>query len=244
MKKRVLGILILNKKTRFAVFAGLVFLGVLLSLYGVLDFYKEKETMAAPLGNKVILIDPGHGGIDAGASANNAVEKELNLEIAMILKNYIEENGGVCYMTRTEDTNTADPNRKKGVSQKMSDLEMRKKDIEEYKADVFVSIHMNKFSESQYSGLQVFYDGSSEQNKNLGESIQETVKSVLNDGNTRKAKATGDKIYVLKGNEIPSALVECGFLSNTAEAEKLKTPEYQRKVAWGIYLGIMKYFSR
>ncbi len=222
----------------------LIILGTIFALWGGNRIYKSVQTVAAPLGNKVILLDPGHGGIDAGASEGDAVEKVLNLEIANILKGYIEENGGVCYMTRVEDTNTADPDRGKGVSQKMSDLKMRKKNIEDFKADIFVSIHMNKFSQSRYKGLQVFYDDNIEESKRLGESVQAMVKEVLKDGNTRKAKATGDNIYVLKGNEIPSVLVECGFLSNPEEAEKLKTPDYQRKIAWGIFRGIAEYFSR
>ncbi len=221
----------------------LIIFGMIFAIWGSGRIYRSVQVMATPLGNKVILIDPGHGGIDAGASDNGAVEKELNLEIAIALKDYIEANGGVCYMTRVEDTNTADPNRKNGLSQKMSDLKMRKKNIEDFKADVFVSIHMNKFSQSQYKGLQVFYDDNIEESKLLGESIQGSVKEILRDGNTRQAKATGDKIYVLKGNEIPSVLVECGFLSNSEEAENLKKPDYQKKIAWGIFRGIAKYFN-
>lgn len=236
-------IILVFRKTKYLIASIFIAVGLIISFWGTTNLYKSQTTMASPLGNKVILIDPGHGGIDAGASDNGAIEKELNLKIAMFLKSYIEENGGVCYMTRTEDTNTADPNRAKGTTQKMSDLKTRKKNIEDYKADIFISIHMNKFSQSKYYGLQVFYDGSQEENKKLGESIQNAAKKVLNDNNTRTAKATGDKIYVLKGNPIPSALVECGFLSNTNEAKKLKTPEYQRKVAWGIFLGIAQYFS-
>lgn len=213
--------------------------------FGVLAKQKTaKEAMAAPLGNKVILIDPGHGGIDKGASDNGAAEKDLNLSIALILKSYIEENGGICYLTRVVDTNTADPDRSKNVSQKMSDLKTRKSDIDLYKADIFISIHMNKFGESKYKGLQVFYDGASNESKKLADAIQQSAKALLDPENNRKAKATGDKIYVLKGNNVPSVLVECGFLSNKEEAEKLKTPQYQRKVAWGIYMGIMDYFSR
>ena len=219
----------------------LILFGFIFSLWGSHRIYKSIQVMAVPLGNKVIVVDPGHGGIDAGASDNGAVEKELNLEIANILKGYIEANGGVCYMTRVEDTNTADPNRSKGVSQKMSDLKMRKASIDEQKADIFISIHMNRFSQSQYKGLQVFYDDNIEESKILGEAIQNSVKDVLKDGNTRKAKATGDKIYILKGNKIPSVLVECGFLSNSEEAENLKNPDYQKKIAWGIFRGIIEY---
>ena len=238
-----LKIFIISRKQKIYISIITILSGIALSLWGEGCLYKADEVMAVPLGNKVILLDPGHGGIDAGASDNGAVEKELNLEIANILKGYIEENGGVCYMTRVDDTNTADPNRGKGVSQKMSDLKMRKKNIDDYKADIFISIHMNRFSQSQYKGLQVFYDDNIDESKLLGESIQNSVRGILKDGNTRKAKATGDKIYVLKGNEIPSVLVECGFLSNKEEAKNLKNPDYQRMIAWGIFCGISQYFT-
>lgn len=209
-----------------------------------LKSYIAKSTVAVPLSGKIILIDPGHGGIDAGASGNNAVEKEINLSVAKILQEYIETAGGVAYLTRTEDSNTADPNRSKGLSQKMSDLKERKKDIDDFNADMFISIHMNKFQQEKYRGAQVFYDGNSQESKILGEAIQQSVKDVVKDENTREAKATGDSIFVLKGNSVPSALIECGFLSNSDEARLLKTPEYQRKIAWGIYVGIIRYFSR
>ncbi len=237
-------IFVFPRKTRVILSVLLIVSGIIATGFGGKDYLKLQQTVAEPLGNKVILIDPGHGGIDAGASEDGAVEKELNLEISMMLKSYIEANGGICYMTRTMDTNTADPNRPKGVSQKMSDLKTRKTDIERVKADIFISIHMNKFSQSQYRGLQVFYDGSNEKSKRLGETIQETVKTIVKDQNNRKAKATGNKIYVLKGNTVPSVLIECGFLSNTEERELLKTPSYQQKIAWGIYLGIIDYFDK
>ncbi len=230
-------------KNRYLIAGFLIAIGIATSLYGLTNIYKSEQVSATPLAGKVVLLDPGHGGIDAGASDNGAVEKKLNLEIALILKSYIESNGGICYLTRTEDTNTADPNRAKGITQKSSDLKTRKESISKLNADIFISIHMNKFSQEQYFGLQVFYDPGNPENKKLGEAIQNSAKNVLDNGNHRKAKATGDKIYVLKGNSIPCALVECGFLSNQAEAEKLQTSEYQRKVAWSIFLGIAEYFS-
>ena len=209
-------------------------------------YYESKNLPAAaqPMGGLAVVIDPGHGGIDAGASANNVTEKELNLAVANYLKDYITSGGGVVYRTRTEDTNTADPDRKKGESQKMSDLKVRKKSAEKYDADIFISIHMNKFSDGKYKGLQVFYDNNIPESKILADFIQNSSKAVLADGNTRIAKGTGDKIYILKGNKIPSVLVECGFLSNEDEAAKLKTPDYQQKVAWGIYMGILEYINR
>lgn len=242
--KKSYNVFLLSRRTVNAVSVMLIISGIMFILLGGLDIYKTAEVMATPIDGKVVLLDPGHGGIDAGASEGSAVEKTLNLEVANYLKSYIEESGGIAYMTRTEDTNTADPNRPKGVTQKMSDLKKRKKDIEDKSADIFISIHMNKFQQPQYRGFQVFYDENSAESKKLGEILQKSVLDVLQDGNTRKAKATGGSIYVLKGNTVPSALVECGFLSNTKEAKLLTTPEYQRKVAWGIYLGIMRYLGQ
>lgn len=235
-------IFVVSRKVGIVVAALLVTVGLSLMITGVYT-YKSTAVIASSMEGKIVLLDPGHGGIDAGASEGNAVEKTINLQVAEFLKAYIEENGGVVYMTRIEDTNTADPNRPKGVTQKMSDLKTRKQNIKDTSADIFISIHMNKFAQSQYKGCQVFYDPNSPESKRLGETIQKSMLDVLKDGNGRKAKATGDKIYVLKGNTIPSALVECGFLSNPDEAKLLTTPEYQRKLAWGIFVGIMRYLS-
>ncbi len=215
-----------------------------IACFWCVNLFDTQETTALPLSGKLVLIDPGHGGIDAGASANNAVEKELNLEISKTLQKYIEQSGGIAILTRTEDSNTADPERQKGISQKMSDLKERKKDVTDYKADMFISIHMNKFQQPQYKGAQVFYtDDKSGEGKRLGDTIQQAIKDTVDDGNKRKAK-NGNSIYVLKDNAVPSALVECGFLSNPQEAELLKTKDYQRRIAWGIYLGIVRFFSR
>lgn len=206
--------------------------------------YTAMSVSASNLKGKVILIDPGHGGFDAGASANGAAEKDINLAVAKYLKSYIESGGGAVYMTRETDTDTADPNREKGITQKKSDLLMRKAGIEKHKADIFISIHMNKFEQSEYRGAQVFYDDDSEENKALAEAIQQSLKDVLKDGNKRKPKATGDGIFVIKDNAVPSVLIECGFLSNPDEAESLLNADYQKLVAEGIYTGLLKYSSK
>lgn len=118
----------------------------------------------------------------------------------------------------------------------------RKAAMEKYNADIFISIHMNKFEQEKYRGAQVFYAANGEESKRLGEIIQQSLKEVLADGNTREAKKSGSNIYILKNAAVPSALVECGFLSNAEEARLLQSEEYQQKVAWGIYIGIVKYF--
>lgn len=200
------------------------------------------EVFAVPTTNKVVIIDAGHGGIDAGAVANGVKEKDLNLRIAQRLQEYIEQSGGVAVLTRDSDESTQDPNRGKGVSQKKSDLMERKAASEKYDADIFISIHMNKFAQEKYRGAQVFYASNGDDSKRLGETIQQALKDTLNDGNNREAKKSGSGIYILKNVNVPSVLVECGFISNSEEAELLRSEEYQQKVAWGIYMGIVKYF--
>ncbi len=221
---------------------------VLFVLFSVAEVVVKNNTavsvFASPLTDKVVLIDPGHGGVDAGASANGATEKTLNLEVAKLLQQFIETGGGTAYLTRADDSDTADPNRQKGLSQKLSDLKERKAEIEKDSADVFVSVHMNKFEQEKYRGAQVFFDPTTEENKLLADEIQNAIREAVNDDNTRQPKDTGNNIYVLKNNSVPSVLVECGFLSNPEEAKLLTSSQYQRKVAWGIYVGLVRYFSR
>ncbi len=230
-----------------AVLSGILMIFLIsLSAFTIYSSKSENErsasSVAVPTTNKVIVIDAGHGGIDAGASDNNAVEKDINLDIALRLQEYIEQSGGIAILTRSEDVSTADKNRSKNLTQKKSDLIERKKAAEKYKADVFVSIHMNKFSEEKYYGAQVFYPTKSPQSKILGETIQNMLKEKLDKTNKRKAKESGT-IYVLKDSKVPSVLIECGFLSNKNEAEKMLTPKYRQKTAWAIYLGLTKYFQ-
>ncbi len=198
-----------------------------------------KEALAVPIANQVVVIDPGHGGFDAGALANGIEEKEINLAVSCYLKGYIEQGGGIAVLTRAEDVSTAEENTR-GVSAKKSDLTARKKLAETAGADVFVSIHMNKFPQTQYKGAQVFY---SESGKRLGEEIQASLKEVIADGNERQAKKTDGSIFILKDTSVPSVIVECGFLSNPQDAELLMQDAYRQKLAWGIYLGLVRYFN-
>ncbi len=202
----------------------------------------EATGASSPLSDKIILVDPGHGGFDAGASANGLFEKDINLSVAKKLKLWIEENGGKVVMTREEDVSTADQS-KSGGSAKASDLKRRKAMVDESGADLFVSIHMNKFPEEQYWGAQVFYATSSDESKRLGEAIQKAVKDTMSDGNERVAKKSDGGIFLLKDVKVPSVIVECGFLSNHTDAEKLKTEDYQNKIAFGICMGINNYFA-
>lgn len=234
-------------KRRAIICAFLVLLGV--SSIIITGAVKEAKADAiksvpasAPSEDMVILIDAGHGGFDAGASANGILEKEVNLSVALKLKRCIEENGGSVVMTREEDCSTAD-NVDKGKSAKVSDLKKRREMIKESGADMFVSIHMNKFPQGKYKGAQVFYAKGNEDSRRLGEEIQKALPLTLNDGNKRAAKESDGSIYILKDATVPSVIVECGFLSNKEEAELLINEDYQNKLAWAIYLGIDNYYK-
>ena len=201
---------------------------------------KYISSFAIPTVQKTIVLEPGHEGIDAGATENNISEKNINLNISKELKYYLEDNGYKVILTRTEDKTTANPQRPKGTSQKKSDLEERVKTSK--KGDIFISIHLNKFEIEKYRGAQVFY-ADNEESKVLGETLQEALLQ-LDETNNRKAKNAKTSIYVLKNAKTPAVLVECGFLSNNAEAELLKTHEYQKEIAKALYEGIKNYIEK
>lgn len=240
-------ILFISIKKHTIIYGFLILLAasLLLLCYAVKEAKSDVEAVSSPgaMSDKIILVDPGHGGFDAGASANGISEKEINLSVAKKLKACIEENGGRVVMTREEDVSTADGS-KSGGSAKVSDLKRRKAMAQESGADLFVSVHMNKFPEEKYWGAQVFYAANSEDSRALGELVQTAIKNTMNDGNTRAAKKSDGGIYILKDVKVPSIIVECGFLSNAEEAEKLKSDDYQSKLAFGICMGISDYLSR
>lgn len=222
------------KKIIILIAAALVM--VLLSL----SFQDAGSVFNSPSNNKVIVIDAGHGGRDAGASGKSGVkEKDINLQIAKRLKRYVEDGGGVAVMIREEDNglySIESPNKKK------EDMKNRKQIITDSNADLFISIHLNSFPQSKYYGAQVFYLEGSKEGQKLAKILQYELRRVLNRGNDRVEKSTKD-LYILKDNGIPSALVECGFLSNAEEEMLLSSPEYQEKIAWSLYIGILKFFT-
>ena len=239
-------ILFIIVKKRAVLFVVLILCAAAAALTAFGIWHRAEEpaqpVFALPSANKVIVVDAGHGGFDAGASDNGLIEKDVNLNVALFLREYIEQGGGIAVMTRTEDVSTAADD-KSGKSAKQSDLIQRKNLVQTAQADIFVSIHMNKFPQPQYHGAQVFYSLAPDGSKKLGEAIQQSLKDVLQDGNTRMAKKTDGGVFLLKDTSIPSVIVECGFLSNAQEAKLLGQTDYQRKLAWGIYMGIIRYFN-
>ena len=184
----------------------------------------------------IILIDPGHGGIDGGAkSKNGTIEKDINLLIATKLKIELENSGYLVYMTREEDSQLD--------SKKVKDLNARCQMKKDTKCDVFISIHQNIFPQASCFGAQVWY-ASNDNSKLLAEGIQNSLKETVADKNKRVPKAAKEQYRILRdGYEGACVLVECGFLSNYEEEEKLKSDEHQDKIVKGIINGVNKYFE-
>lgn len=172
------------------------------------------------------------------------MEKDINLEICLMLAKLLRSSGYDVIMTRESDTSTEDNEGDKIAARKKSDLKNRLKLMSDYPDAVFVSVHLNKFTTSAAQGSQVFYGASNEQSRLLGEKIQSCIISLLQPENTRVNKQATSSTYILYNATIPAVLVECGFLSNSAELKRLKDTEYQQKMAFCIFCGINQFFSK
>lgn len=199
-------------------------------------------TWNMPLSGMTIAIDAGHGGVDGGAvSKQGALEKDLNLSIALYLRDYLQEAGAIVVMTREGDYDLAKEDTRSYSKRKTEDLIRRVVMLQDAKPEMLISIHMNSIPSEKWSGAQTFYHKTAaESSEKLAISIQEQLKTNL--GNTERSAATVETIYILKAMQpLPSALVEVGFLSNPRESNLLVDAEYQRTVAASIYKGILQY---
>lgn len=186
-----------------------------------------------------IVIDAGHGGADPGkVGVNGVLEKDINLEIAKKLKVFLEASDYEVVLTREDENGLYDED---ASNKKVQDMKRRVEIIEQTDPFLVVSIHQNSYHEEYVRGAQVFYYTTSEKSKAMAELIQERLKT-LDTENTRRAKGN-DSYYMLKKTGKPIVIVECGFLSNYMEAEKLITPLYQEKLAFQIHMGIEKYVN-
>ena len=200
------------------------------------------ETVSLPVSGKTIVLDAGHGIPDEGAeSSNGTTEAETNLKIALKLQNLLEQSGCTVILTRSDENAIYDIDSKTLRQKKISDIHNRVKIGNESSADIFVSIHLNKIPQEQYDGWQTFYKEGNSQGQKLAVAIQNNLNEAIQKENNRVAK-TIDNIYIIKHVEIPTTIVECGFLSNEEEEKKLLEDSYQDRLAWGIYNGIIDYF--
>lgn len=220
----------------------ILFLLVCVIMWSMVTAKAHQPMIASPLTGEVILIDPGHGGVDGGAvSKDGLVEKDVTLMISKYLRDFLQESGAYVVMTRETDTDLAESQTNRLSRRKAEDLMKRVQMIREKKANVVISIHLNAFPKSQYSGAQTFYHPSRDQNKRLASFIQQALIQQLE--NTDRIPKPKEDVYLLKESKVPTALVEVGFLSNPKETKLLRDEAYQRKVAASIYQGIIGYYS-
>ena len=202
----------------------------------------EKKDVAAEPEVFTVIIDAGHGGEDGGAIGvdKKTLEKDVNLSVSMYLGRLLESDGVNVIYTRTEDVLLYDRNVDYDGRKKSLDLRARLDIAEQNPGAVFVSVHMNSFGDPKYSGMQVYYSDSAEDGRILAEILQKMAR-FLSPTNERMIKKANSSIYLLDRAPGTAVLVECGFLSNYEECSLLSTEDYQKKVAFAIYRGIMDY---
>ena len=210
----------------------IMFIVLLMSLQFVDAKIKPKMTLTG----KIITIDPGHGGRDAGTSYGKIYEKDLNLAISKVLKNVLEEKGATVYMIREDDS---DLSSKWDRAKKRGDLYRRILKIQENKSDLYLSIHINYHYYSSVSGAEVLYHPINPNNLVLAESIMDEFKNNLN--TNRKVIKTN--LYLYSNTRVPGVLIECGFISNQNERYLLQKKSYQEKLASSITKGVENYFK-
>lgn len=188
----------------------------------------------------VVVIDVGHGGNDPGkVGVNQILEKDINLQVALKLEAFLQQSDLVVILTRREDKGFYDED---ASNKKVQDMRRRIEIIEESGADLVVSIHQNSYSDGSVRGPQCFYYRDSEEGERAALILQEQLNNGLKVERPREAKAN-DSYYMLKKSMVPTIIAECGFLSNREEALLLDDEAYQEKLAWNLYLGILKYFN-
>ena len=232
--------LIINKKR--LIFITMMIMVSIIS-FRIIDNQEDTvATVTLPVTGKTIVLDAGHGYPDEGAeSASGVTEASINLVITKKVQTLLEQSGCNVVLTRSDENGIYDLGASTIREKKVSDIKNRVKIGNESSADAFVSIHLNKIPQSQYYGWQAFFKSNNEESEILAKSIQEELNASIQKENKREAlKITGK--YIIEHVEIPIAIVECGFLSNPEEAKSLQQDEYQNKIAWGIYNGIMDYF--
>ena len=213
-----------------------------LTFHNSVNAVKETEQNA---NQPIVIIDAGHGGFDGGAvSDDGTVEKDINLSIALYLQEYLAIFNIKTIMIRETDCSVEDNGLNTIRQKKTSDLHNRMKIMEETDNAIFVSIHQNKFPDGKYSGTQVFYSPKTkDESQVLAQTIQDYIVNTLQKDNERQIKECGTSVFLMYNAVKPAVLVECGFLSNYEETQRLKSSEYQKKIAFCIAMGIQNYLS-
>ena len=210
------------------------YVAVIIAAVATLINRKSVETFSAPLAKKVIAIDSGHGGWDPGKIQSGQLEKDINLAIALKLQSYLEQGGSTVLLTRAQDEALG--------TRKREDLKQRVAIANDSGADILVSIHQNAYTDNSAQGSHVFYFENGEDSKRLAQCIQDEMKEFSKSGKEREA-SSNVTYFLLKKTKSPAVIVECGFLSNPADLRNLQDQDFQDRIAWAIYKGVIKFFN-
>ena len=227
--------IILNKKN-------LIFFLIITIIFIFSSIKKNSciEVSSTPISSHTVVLDAGHGYPDGGAISNDGTEEaSINLAITLKIQKFLEASGCNVILTRSDENGIYDLDTK---NKKKSDLINRTKIGNDTDNEIFVSIHLNKINIENCSGCQTFYQINNDNSKKLANSIQENINSLIAQNKKREILPLNKK-YIMDNVKIPTVTVECGFLSNLQDLNNLKSNSYQTKLAWGIYEGIIDYFS-
>lgn len=231
------------RKRHLAGLASLVFLGFILA--GIIEARLEKQSMAAmswSVASKVIVVDPGHGGVDPGVvGKSGALEKDISLAVSKRLAANLGQAGAMVLMTRESDTDLSEPGTLGLMAKKREDLKKRVALANDNKADLYVSVHVNSFPDPSRRGAQTFVQHGSAESVMVAGFIQSELARVLK--NTDRIPREVD-YYITRHSNVPTVIVEIGFITNETEEKLLQDSDYQAKVAWAIHAGVVKYFAK
>ncbi len=233
---------VMFRKTYFLINILCFFIALIL-LYKSVEAVGVNSSLQLAAEKVRIVIDCGHGGEDGGAvSVDGLLEKDVNLQIGLVLEKLFVSGGFEVVMIRNTDTAIYDETAKTLREKKVSDLHNRSDVCNSDERNVYISIHQNKFEDARYSGAQVFYSKNNVKSKELAESVRKSVNNLILPENKRECKEATESIYVLNKALVPAILVECGFLSNYQEAKLLSTEQYRNQMAYSIYCGFLEYY--
>lgn len=232
-------LIIIRYKAIRTLFIAIFALGLLSLVY-----YSEPISFSVlgPLKQRLVVIDPGHGGIDGGANTKDCLEKDINLAIAQKLKKELQKSGAKVILTRDKD-DALDDLTTRANTRHRRDLLARTEIISQHKPDLFLSLHVNASRRRTTTGPMVFYNKRVPRAEHLAKTIQASVNVAAYKQELQKHLAQPGDYYILNKTQYPGVIVETGFVTNSQERDLLKTKEYQQSLAESICLGVRKYFS-
>lgn len=243
-------IVVIRKKNILFVSLLLLFSITVFSIGFAVDYSKpvtgeSDQVTKDPMTVKTVILDAGHGGEDPGAVSDYSglKEKDVNLNIVMMMKSLLEKDNYNVILTRDSDQLVYGTETKNILQKRREDLTRRKKIMDEAGADIVVSIHLNKFPQTKYHGAQAFFPPNSPNSQKLANEIQNSIRLNVDNANDRVALVKKDQIMILKNLKTTTVVVECGFLSNSDEEKNLATQDYQSRLATAIKGGVDNYFK-